>query len=367
MNAYAVKGPRPQRTATPADEREVAALLREAGGACVVVRGGGTQDGLGGSLARADVLCDTTGLRREITSHPEDLTVTASAGTRWADLQDALAQHGQWVPCDPPAPEQATVGGVVAGDAFGPWRCSQGSMRDLLIGLRAVAGSGRAFAAGAHVAKNVAGLDLGKLLVGSAGTLAVLTECSFKVRPLPAVRRSLLARGDALRALEAPLAPAALAAWGQRLLVALDGSAPAVEAGVAWLKQVYGEIEEAAPDAWDRVREAIRTGPLLVRATVPVAAVDAAARQLEGLGYATMTFPGLGMIWSRHSEPSDERWRRAADIARAAGGRSFCAIAPAGVADPWGTDPALLPLFRALKQRFDPAGVFAPGRFVGGI
>jgi glycolate oxidase FAD binding subunit len=364
---YAVKGPAPVRTVAPAGEAEVVELLREGGP--VLVRGGGTQDGMGGPLRAAPVLCDTTALRAGPLLHaPEDLTVTAPAGMRWGELQAALARHGQWVPCDPPDAEEATVGGVVAGNAFGPWRQSQGGVRDLLIGLRAVAGNGVAFTAGARVAKNVAGFDLCKLLVGSAGTLAVLVECSFKVRPLPAARRTFAARGDALAVLARPVPPAALAAWADgRLLVAYEGSEAAVAAGAAQLRAMYAGAEEVPGAAWDEVRAHMRTGPLVVRVSAPAGEAAHVARRLEDVGYATVACPGFGMVWGRHTAPNEAVWRQAAAIARQAGGRAICAVAPPGIADPWDADPSLVPLHRALKQRFDPDGVFAPGRFVGGI
>ncbi len=367
MSTYAVKGPAPLRTAAPATEAEVAALL-DAGGP-ILVRGGGTQDRLGAALQAVPVVCDTTSLwAAGLTHTPEDLTVTAAAGLRWADLQKALARHGQWVPCDPPNPEEATIGGVVAGNAFGPWRQSQGSMRDLVIGLRAVAGTGAGFFAGARVAKNVAGFDLCKLLVGSCGTLAVLTECGFKVRPLPAARRTFAARGDPLVALAGPVPPAALAAWTDgRILIAYDGSEPAVAAAGVRLREMYAGVDEQPAEAWDAVRSHMRGGPLVVRASVPTGEVAAVARQMEDIGYAVVSCPGFGMMWGRHDEPSERVWGRAATIARGAGGRALCAVAPEGLADPWDTDPTLLPLHRALKERFDPRGIFAAGRFVGGI
>ena len=367
MSGYAVKGPAPVRGTAPATEAEVVTLLR-AGGP-ILVRGGGTQDALGAPLRAAPVLCDTTGLRAAAMAHtPEDLTVTAPAGLRWAELQAALGRHGQWVPCDPPAAEGATVGGVVAGNAFGPWRQSQGSMRDLVIGLRAVAGTRTAFFAGARVAKNVAGFDLCKLLVGSCGTLAVLVECSFKVRPLPAARRTFATRGDPAAALAGPVPPAALAAWTDgRILVAYDGSERAVAAAGARLREMYAGVDEQPAAAWDEVRAHMRAGPLVVRASVPAGEAAAVARQLEMLGYAVLACPGFGMLWGRHADPSERVWQRAAAIARGAGGRALCAVAPDGLADPWDSDPTLLPLHRALKARFDPEGVFAPGRFVGGI
>ena len=362
-----VKGAAPIRSVAPATAEEVSALLREGGP--VLLRGGGTQDGMGGPLRTAPILCATTALRMTPIAHePEDLTVTVPAGLRWAELQGQLGRHGQWVPCDPPAPETATVGGVVAGNAFGPWRQSQGSMRDLLIGLQAVAGTATAFRAGARVAKSVAGFDLCKLLVGSAGTLAVLTECSFKVRPLPAARRTFMTHGTALAALDLPVPPAALAAWPDgRLLIAYEGSAKAVDAGGAGLREMYAEVEEAPASAWDEVRGHMHQGPLVVRASVPAGEVAALALAMDRLGYACVACPGFGMVWGRHQEPTDAVWRQAAALARAAGGRALCAVAPEGIADPWDANPALLPLYRALKERFDPAGVFAPGRFVGGI
>src|SRR6185312_9164621 len=104
-----------------------------------------------------------------------------------ADVQRTVATAGQWLALDPPEPG-ATVGGVVATAASGPRRLRYGSPRDLLIGITIVLANGTVARSGGKVVKNVAGYDLGKLFAGSAGTLGLITEVTFRLHPLPAAR-----------------------------------------------------------------------------------------------------------------------------------------------------------------------------------
>src|ERR687883_1494657 len=136
---------------------------------------------------RLDQIIETTGLNRVVEYEPADLTVTVEAGMRFAELQQRLAEEGQFLALDPPAAEGATIGGVIATNASGPLRFAYGTARDLVIGTRVANPDGTLTRAGGRVVKNVAGYDLTKLYIGSLGTLGVIVELSFKLAPIPPV------------------------------------------------------------------------------------------------------------------------------------------------------------------------------------
>ncbi|MEO8426035.1 MAG: FAD-binding oxidoreductase [Verrucomicrobiota bacterium] len=149
---------------------------------------------------------------------PEDMTVTVESGMTLAALQSALAERGQWLPVDPPHPERLTIESLLSLDQNGPRRCGYGTVRDYLIGLKVVLADGRLIKAGGKVVKNVAGYDLCKLFVGARGTLGVIVEATFKLRPLPEAEEFVQARCEGLRpaiilieaVLESELVPAVL-------------------------------------------------------------------------------------------------------------------------------------------------------------
>ena len=116
---------------------------------------------------------------------PEDMTVTVESGITLAVLQSELARRGQWLPVDPPNPERLTVRDLLEENASGPRRFGFGTVRDYVIGLKITLPDGRAVKSGGKVVKNVAGYDLAKLFIGSRGSLGVIAEATFKLRPLP--------------------------------------------------------------------------------------------------------------------------------------------------------------------------------------
>ncbi len=128
---------------------------------------------------------DLRALNRVTEYTPEDMTVTVEAGLTLAGLQARLAQGGQWLPIDPPNPERMTIGQLLNTNASGPRRFGYGTIREHLIGLKAVLANGRVIKSGGKVVKNVAGYDVQKLFVGSQGSLGVIVEATFKLRPLP--------------------------------------------------------------------------------------------------------------------------------------------------------------------------------------
>jgi len=184
----------------PPEIAELQAALREAGatGSRVLPRGGGTKPALSGPPG--DVVPLELGAVRGILSYdPAELTLTALAGTALAELASTLAAAGQYLPFDPPlAPAGATIGGTVAAGLSGPGRHRHGGVRDFVIGVRFLDGTGELVTGGGHVVKNAAGFDLPKLLVGSLGRLGVLLEVSLKVLPAPPAWGTLRVRADGL-------------------------------------------------------------------------------------------------------------------------------------------------------------------------
>lgn len=145
------------------------------------------------SVGREDVdLLDVSALRGLVEYDPGELTFAALAATPVAEVVDALADHGQYLPFDPPlARSGATLGGVVAAGASGPNALRHGTVRDFVIGVRFVDGTGRLLSGGGKVVKNAAGFDLPKLMVGSLGRLGVMAQLSFKVFPRPRATMTL--------------------------------------------------------------------------------------------------------------------------------------------------------------------------------
>jgi glycolate oxidase FAD binding subunit len=357
------------------------------------------------------VVLDLTGMTGVVRHEPGDLTIRLRPGTTLPQVRELLLPHGQTLPLEPPGWLRATVGGVMAGDAWGPSRLGYGGPRDVVLGLRVVDGAGRVFQTGGHVVKNVSGLDLGKLFVGSFGTLGVVVEVSCKLRPR-AARRALWALPpvDAAAAWEGvgaiasgafqPLAMVvAGAAERPRIFVVVEGGAAEVAAQLAELLAGYGpgvrarvrDLDPAGPPRGDAGEElggafdpeADRPA-LLLRCEVPEAQLQGLWRRLgspsapgplHGVdGAELVAWVGLGVLWVRVPRAAAAATAALTAAVRAqaeeAGGRAVAVTdAPALAAgvDPWGNPGDLLPWFRRLKQRFDPDDVLAPGRFVGGI
>ncbi len=174
-------------TVAPPDEAALAEEVRRAAAErCPVYpMGGATRLDYGAVPTVPGVGLSTAGLNRIVDHAADDMTITVEAGTTVAQLGDVLASRGQRLPVDVPRPARATIGGLVATNVFGPRRFGYRTIRDYLIGLRAVDGRGEVFAGGGRVVKNAAGYDMPRLLVGSLGTLGVITQVSLMVRPSP--------------------------------------------------------------------------------------------------------------------------------------------------------------------------------------
>jgi glycolate oxidase FAD binding subunit len=281
----------------------------------------------------------------------------------------------------------ATVGGTVAVNTSGPRRMLYGTVRDLLIGITVVRPDGRVAHAGGKVVKNVAGYDLGKLFTGSYGTLGLITECAFRLHPLPVARAVVRApAADPGRAVAAVLAaqvvPSALeinAPPGAPVEVAVlvEGSPAGIRDRVATLARILGGASwEEPPDWWGAYPWG--DGDLGLKLTAPLSGVGdllAAARD-TGAPVTVRGSAGTGVLYAGLPQPADDpgyseqsvvEYLRAAAVR--AGGHAVVLTAPPGVRetlDMWGP-VAGLALMRRVKDQFDPGHRFAPGRFVGGI
>ena len=241
MTDRIIDGVTPGRIETPADADQVADIVREAdaSGGWVLPVGGGTAMAGANPVDTVPIALDLTGVNGIIEYTPADMTVSVWAGTRWAELQAALAEHGQNLPLDVPLPDVATVGGVAATGYAGPRRLRDGALKDLILGASYVRGDGMAAKAGGMVVKNVSGFEIPRLLHGSWGSLAVVTSLNFKVIPAHEHEITIMAaEGEAI-------------ALGERVL-ALTGARPAITSAV-----VDGTLEAATA----AIRVMGRSGP----------------------------------------------------------------------------------------------------------
>jgi glycolate oxidase FAD binding subunit len=328
------------------------------------IRGGGTKDFLGQRLHGE--LLDTRPLAGIVSYEPSELVVTVGAGTRLRELEAALAEHRQCLAFEPPRfASGATVGGMVAAGLSGPARASAGAVRDFVLGVRVVNGRGEPLTFGGQVMKNVAGYDLSRLMAGSMGTLAVITEVSLKVLPLAPAEATLLfdlsetsARQQLNRWGGQPL-PLNASCWADgHLAVRLRGAQAAVAAARG---QMGGQLLEAerAERQWNALREQalpffrLAPGEALWRVGVPDTATPL------NLGPTLVEWHGA-QRWVKLTPQDAPRVREAA--ARAGGhatlfrGGDGQALVFTPLAEP------LARIHRALKAEFDPAGIFGPGR-----
>lgn len=400
--ADAILGVLPKEVFSPASVEEAVAVLEEKarGSASVGFVGGGTSLGLGRPPRRLDAVIRTERLTRIVEHAPSDQIIAVEAGLTLADLQRAVAVHGQRLALDPPLPERRTIGGLVATNAFGARRTRYGSLRDLIIGVSLVRADGALAKGGGKVVKNVAGFDLPKMMVGSLGTLGLVATATFRLHPLPESDVTLIARARTARGVRelvtamrgAQLEPAAVAALsaekGLELGIRFEGFEEGVKeqvdrtlALVAKNAAECDALDEAAAAAfWSRHDAARTAGPLRAKvAMLPSAFEEFFERVLPTLRAAVSEaafaiYPTLGISFFS-GVPSDDVAAAAAIASVRAflaptGGSLVLEEAPDSVrahTDPWGPVPAAFALMRELKDRLDPEGRLNPGRFVGGL
>jgi glycolate oxidase FAD binding subunit len=192
---YEVDGMRPAAAVTASSAEDIAELLRIAAKdhVAVIPCAGRTKLRVGMPPARYDVALDVSRMNKILGYEPRDLTLRVEPGIRFADLAATLARERQFLPLNPPFLQRATIGGILAADSVSPLRHAYGSARDFVLGMEFVSGNGTASKSGGRVVKNVSGYDLHKLLIGSLGTLAVITAANFKTFPMPPAQIVLIA------------------------------------------------------------------------------------------------------------------------------------------------------------------------------
>ena len=174
------------RPGTPEELVEALAWAQDRGQS-IELGGNFSKRKMGGPAGRANIVISTSALNRVRQYEPHDLTLSVEAGISYCEVKRLLAEHHQMLPLDPPFSDSATIGGVVATNSSGPRRRLYGTARDMVIGMEFATLAGKLVRTGGMVVKNVAGLDMGKLMIGSFGTLAALVVINFKVIPQPPV------------------------------------------------------------------------------------------------------------------------------------------------------------------------------------
>lgn len=182
--------------AYPASAAEISEILKLASCEGWSVRPAGGMTWLKSSSDRAtNLIVNISRLNKIIEHEPADLIAITQAGVKLTDFNAKLAENGQWLPLDPPDDGRATIGGVVATGLGGAQQFGYGRPRGSVIGMKVVLADGSTINMGGRVVKNVAGYDLCKLFTGSYGTLGIITEVNFKLRPRPAREASVIATG----------------------------------------------------------------------------------------------------------------------------------------------------------------------------
>ncbi|HEX6252497.1 MAG TPA: FAD-binding protein [Gemmatimonadaceae bacterium] len=314
---------------------------------------------------------------------PGDLTITARAGTPLRDIAQLTAPHNQWLPLDPFGSPNMTIGATVATASAGPLAHAFGTPRDQVIGLGFVTGRGDYVRSGGRVVKNVAGFDLTRLLIGSWGTLGVITDATLRLRARPEAERTiaLIVSADSVKfretlaaVMEAQIAPLALellngvaaravgADDDDTLLLVRLGGNRAVVAAQRELFGRLGEIRDAEPTVWDRLRQAEPAGAATVRVSGPLIEFGSLWLRLQReLGPAAPFMhgtPARGVV--RCAVPYES-----AGLLSAIGtdGDQATRIFERLPADAWARVPATAAssLSHRVREAFDPAMLLNPG------
>ena len=410
----------PLAVAAPSEPEEVATVLDWAHRHDVAVYpvGGRTLIQLGNAPTRPGIALDMTGLNRILDFQPADLTVRVQAGISVGSLDSALGQDGKMVPLAPPLASRATVGGTLATGISGPMRATYGLPRDWLIGISVVGADGAPSKAGGQVVKNVTGYDLNRLYTGSLGTLAVITEATFKVAPAPsdwgavigafanneaavAACRNLMAQPFAPQGL-CIVSPAAARRMGNShvpgghgpVAIALIAGRPASvrrrieETALAWLH--VGNMFDIAGQETIELSKTLADFPVhpddpptaCVRLSAPPSALERLLMMEdtdiggEGPGVlADVGFGGGRLMWWNDLSTEDPgriaaRLRNIQSAATGLGGGAIVETCPPEakeLIDVWGPMPSDMEIMRRIKRQFDPKGVLNPGRYIGGL
>ena len=312
---------------------------------------------------------ETGGLDRILEHNVGDFTAVLEAGVPFAEAQATFAEHGQRLAWDPPDAGGATIGGIMATGDSGPLRHRYGGVRDLVVGASVVLSDGTIAKSGGKVIKNVAGYDLAKLFAGSFGTLGLIATVSVRLHPLPARTATIAHASDdpdellaktlelARRPLEADCFDVVWRDGSGRLLVQFSGAAA---------EEAAGRAGEVVDEDWDAVRALQRRpeGAVLKVSGRPTDLPDV----IRAAGDATVVSrAALGLSWIAFP-PGDGLRERVTATRQALSPRACTVLDGASrVGDQWPDPGPSLVVMERLKARFDPARIFRPGTFVGGL
>jgi glycolate oxidase FAD binding subunit len=375
--------------------------------------GRGSKRGLG-RPSQSDLTLDLSALTGVTLYEPEELVLSARVGTPIAEIEALVESRGQQLAFEPmdygpilgtPA-AAGSLGGAIAANLSGPRRIKAGAARDHFLGVTAVSGRGEIFKSGGRVVKNVTGYDLCKLLAGSFGTLAVMTEVTIKTLPRPEMETTVLVLGlddaTALRAMSDVLAsscdvsaaahlPAAVTASFEGLHVMraatvfrLEGVAPSVahrKASLTAMLKPFGPVEDVdeqhSRNVWRGVRDAqpfFANAPTADRPLWRVSTTPGRGSELTAaIGSGALWFYdwGGGLIWIASPPAGDGGAAAIRAALRNTGGHATLVRAPAALraaADVFDPQPApLAAVTRRIKESFDPKGLLNPGRMWAGV
>jgi glycolate oxidase FAD binding subunit len=399
-------------TVSSVDQAEVAEAVRVAYDATEAIYpiGGGTALDYGNTPSMPGQNFDLAGLNRIVDYTPRDMTIVVEAGVRMADLAATLAAEGQHLPIDVPRAVEATIGGVVATNWSGPRRFGHGTIRDYVIGIHAVDGRGTPFKGGGRVVKNVAGYDFCKLLTGSLGTLAVITQLALKVKPKSESAAVVVGECADLSTIEDALARiavletppvaidvlvgegwAAESANRNRIVIRLEGT----EQETAWLTDAvertlaaagcavaHALSKSQADELWNRqvefsdrgLGEADDESSMVMKIAVPPSGLIEIIRGLLAIdaNCAIQAQAGNGIVIARFREFRHEQISRAlvAKLRPAAvrlGGGLVVVRSKLDGLTPhlvWGARTEATVLLEPIKRQFDPRNILNPGRYI---
>ncbi len=362
--------------------------------------GAGGGGDLGGSPDAGGIVAVSTARLNKLVEHAVgDLTVTAEAGMKFADLQAVLAAAGQFLPIDPAYPQQATLGGIIATADAGSLRHRYRGVRDLLLGMTFVRSDGKIAVAGGRVVKNVAGYDLMKLFTGSYGTLGIISQVTFRVYPLPESSGTVILTGEAGALAQATqillssaLTPTAVdlvspdlvaklgLGKGTGLIVRFQSIADSVKQQSARLLEVGEKLglqgtkcsENDEHQLWQRLPETMWDSDtksaiickIGIRPSEAVTVIDQLPVQDAWIHVGS----GLGVL--RFETATAETLLQVRQRCEAKGGFLTVLVAPTDIKqelDVWGYTGSAIDVMRRLKQQFDPENILSPHRFISGI
>jgi len=412
VSEYGVEGQRPVAVAFPGSCEEVAGLLRATSEQrlSVLIRGAGSHLYLGAPPGPMGLALSLARLNRIVEYDADDLTVTAQAGMAVGALQQAVGEHGQILPLDPPGPGSATLGGIAATNLSGPMRMRHGAPRDMVIGLRVALTNGTVVKTGGKTVKNVAGYELNKLFVGSLGTLGAICELTMRLTSVPEAKAMMvasLAPGEAaevaarLTASRLDVAtlevanhaacarmhislPVTMEAGRWVVFAGLMGPTEAIERQEREVRELVGSgcgrvDGEEASGIWEQLANAAYpadAGAVVARASVPL---SRAAEVMELVsswdGWWTVARAGDGVVYAGPRDVDDlAEIKRKLGVLRGraeeAGGFAVLEAGPIELKREfavWGEGADNLDLMGRLKASFDPAGILGCGRFLPGL